>query len=124
MEEIWNLVGIEEDPLHVCDGVKNKWSRSKAKGENQVQKNAVGGVYGHIVVGGLHIKFSHVGPRTKFGDQADHLIDCDVMKGEFVQVNPIVDTSPPPSPPGEERSTMRRHFPGWPLLGITPKLLT
>jgi len=79
MEEIWNLVGIDEDPpYHVCDGVENKWSRSKAKGENQVheklvaplhpQKNVVGGVYGHIAVGCLHIKFGHEGSRTKFGD--------------------------------------------------------
>jgi len=111
MEEIWNLVGSDEDPLHhVCNGLENKWSRSKAKGENQVhvelvaplhpQKKAVRGVYGHIAVGCLHIIFGH--------------------EGEFVWINPVIDTRPP----GEERSMMRHHFPGWPLLGITPKLLT
>jgi len=77
--------------------LENKWGRSKAKGESQVyvelvaplhpQKNMVGGMYRHIAVGCLHIKFGHGGPRTKFGDCADHLIDRDVMKGEFVWVN-------------------------------------
>jgi len=115
-EENWNLVGSDEDPLHhVCDVVKNKWSRLKAKGESQVhvemvvplhpQKNTVGGMYGHVAVGCLHIKFAHEGPRTKFGNYADHLIDCDVMKGA-------------------ERSMIRCHFPGCPLLGVTPKQLT
>jgi len=105
MEENWNLVGSDKDPLHhVCDGVENKCSRSKAKGESQVhvkmvaplhpQKNLVGGMYRHVAVGCLHIKFGQEGPRTKFGDCADHLIDCDVMKGEIVWVNTIVDTSP------------------------------
>jgi len=42
MEEIWNLVEIDEDPLHhVCDGVEDKWSRSNAKGENHVHVELV-----------------------------------------------------------------------------------
>ena len=73
MEEIWNLVGSDEDPLHnVCNGAENKWSRSKAKGEKQVyvelvvplhpQKNVMGRVYWHVMISCLHIKFGHEGP--------------------------------------------------------------
>ena len=126
MEEVWNLVGVDEDPLHhVSDGIEDKRSWAKAKGENQVhielvtplhpQKNTMGRVNGHVAVSCLHIKFGHEGPHTKFRDYTDHLIEFNVMKGEFGRINP-----PPPPPPGEEGSTMRRHFPGWPRLGITP----
>ena len=105
MEEIWNLEGSDEDPLHhVCNGVENKWSQIKGQrgepGPHRIghatfsQKNVMGWMYRHVAVSYLHIEFDHEGPCTKFGDWADHLIDCDAINGEFVWVNPIIDTAP------------------------------
>ena len=106
MEEVWNLVGVDEDPLHhVSDGIEDKRSWAKAKGKNQVhielvtplhpQKNTMGRVNGHVAVSCLHIKFGHEGPHTKIRDYTDHLIEFNVMKSKFVWINPIVDTGPP-----------------------------
>ena len=41
-------------------------------------------------------------------------------EGRLSWVDTIINTRPP----GEDKSTMSCHFPGWPFFGTTPKLLT